>query len=42
MREFFAANAPYIAFEAIFESPVGNYAVGHTTPKSAQAYKAAF
>ena len=42
MRAFFAANAPYIAFEAIFQSPVGNYPVGHTTPKSAQAYKAAF
>ena len=42
MRAFFAANAPYIAFEAIFENPIGNYAVGHTTPKSAQAYKAAF
>ena len=42
MRAFFAANAPYIAFEAIFESPVGNYPVGHTTPNSAQAYKADF
>ena len=42
MRAFFAANAPHLAFEAIFQGRIGNYAAGHTTPKSAQAYKAAF
>ena len=42
MRAFFAANAPRISFEAIFQGSMGNYAAGHTMPKAAQAYKAGF
>jgi Glycosyl hydrolase family 26 len=42
MRAFFAANARYLAFETIFQGPVGNYEAGHTMPKSAYAYEAGF
>ena len=42
MRAFFAANAPYIAFEANFQGSIGNYHAGHTMPKAAQAYQAGF
>jgi len=42
MRAFFAANARYIAFEAIFQGSIGNYDAGHTMPKAAQAYQAGF
>ena len=42
MRVFFAANAPYIAFETIFQGARGNYKAGHAMPNAAHAYKAAF
>lgn len=42
MKAFFAANAPNLAFEAIFQGPVANYAAGHILPAAAHAYKAAF
>ncbi len=42
MRAFFAANARYIAFEAIFQGSIGTYDAGHTMPRAAQAYQAGF
>jgi hypothetical protein len=42
MRAFFAANAQNLAYEAIFQGPVGSYANGHLMPAAAQAYKASF
>ena len=42
MRAFFAANARYIAFEAIFQGSIGNYHAGRTMPRAAQAYQAGF
>ena len=42
MRAFFAANAPSIAFEAIFQGSIGNYDAGRTMPRAAQAYQAGF
>ena len=42
MRAFFAANAPHIAFEAIFQGSIGNYHAGRTMPNAARAYKAGF
>ena len=42
MRAFFAANARYIAFEAIFQGSIGNYDAGRTMPRAAQAYQAGF
>ena len=42
MRAFFAANAHYIAFEAIFQGSIGNYHAGHTMPNAAHAYQAGF
>ena len=42
MRAFFAANAPHIAFESIFQGSVADYNAGHTMPNAARAYKAGF
>ena len=42
MRAFFAANAPSIAFESIFQGTVGTYDAGQTMPNAAQAYQAGF
>jgi len=42
MRAFFVANAPYIAFETIFQGARGNYKAGHAMPNAAHAYKAGF
>jgi Glycosyl hydrolase family 26 len=42
MRAFFAANARQVAFETIFQGPVGNYEAGHAMPAAAHAYRAAF
>ncbi len=42
MRAFFAANAPYIAFESIFQGTLGEYDVGRIMPNAAQAYQAGF
>jgi len=42
MRAFFAANAPYIAFEAIFQDSAAGYDAGRTMPKAAHAYQAGF
>ena len=42
MRAFFAANARYIAFEAIFQGSIGDYNAGHTMPRAAHAYQAGF
>jgi beta-mannanase len=42
MRAFFAANARYVAFETIFQGPIGNYRDGYTMPEAAHAYKTGF
>jgi len=42
MRAFFAANAPDIAFEAIFQDSAAGYDAGRTLPNAAQAYQAGF
>ena len=42
MRAFFAANAPYIAFESIFQGAVSGYNSGRTMPNAARAYQAGF
>ena len=42
MRAFFAANAPYIAFESIFQGAAGTYNAGQIMPRAARAYQAGF
>ena len=42
MRAFFAANAPSIAFESIFQGAVSGYNSGRTMPNAARAYQAGF
>ena len=42
MRAFFAANAPYIAYESIFQGTAESYDAGRTMPNAAQAHQAGF
>ena len=42
MRAFFAANAPYIAYESLFQGTLATYAAGHNMPNAARAYQAGF
>jgi Glycosyl hydrolase family 26 len=42
MRAFFAANAPYIAFESIFQGTGETYDAGQSMPSAALAYQAGF
>ena len=42
MRSFFSANARYLSFEAICQSPIGWYAGGRLMPKAAAVYTTVF
>jgi len=42
MKAFFAANARYLAYEAVCQSPLGAYVYGRFMPRAAAAYRNRF